>query len=73
MRSIISTEAKTKGNGQVFAKIVLQQGDTHILAWSAQAEILDISVGSLITAKMTVKQGTNVIEEYAIIKAGEAA
>lgn len=70
---IISTEAKTKGNGQVFAKIVLQQGDTHILAWSAQAEILDIPADSLITAKMTAKQGTNVIEEYALVKAGEAA
>lgn len=70
---IISAEAKTKGNGQVFAKIVLQQGDSHILAWSAQAEILDIPVGSLIAAKMTARQGTNVIEEYALVKAGEAA
>lgn len=70
---IISAEAKSRGNGQVFAKIVLQQGDSHILAWSAQAEILDIPVGSLITAKMTTKQGTNVIEEYALVKVGEAA
>lgn len=70
---IVSAEAKSKGNGQVFAKIVLQQGDTQILAWSAQAEILDIPVDSLITAKMTTKQGTNVIEEYVLVKAGEAA
>ena len=70
---IIRSEAKKKGNGQVFAKVVLQQGDTHILAWSAQAEILDIPAGSLITAKMTAKKGTNVIEEYALVKAGEAA
>ena len=29
--------------------------------------------GHFITAKMTAKQGTNVIEEYTLVKAGEAA
>ena len=70
---IVSSEAKTKGNGQVFAKVVLLQGGKHILAWSSSADILDVPVGTLITATITELKGTHVIESYAIVKAGEAA
>ena len=70
---IVSSEAKTKGNGKVFAKIVLLRGDTHILAWSASPEILDIPTGTVITATITELKGTHVIESYTIVKAGEAA
>lgn len=70
---IISSEAKTKGNGQVFAKLVLLRGDTHILAWSASPEILDISAGTVIIANITEKNDTHIIESYSIVKAGEAA
>jgi len=70
---IVSAEAKTKGNGKVFAKIILLRGDTHILAWSASAEILDIPAGTRITATITELKGTHVIESYAIVKEGEAA
>jgi len=70
---IVSSEAKAKGNGQVFAKVVLLRGDTQILSWSALPEILDIPAGTLITATITELKGTHVIESYAIVKEGEAA
>ncbi len=70
---IVSSEAKTKGNGQVFAKVILLRGDTHLLSWSTLPEILDIPAGTLITATITELKGTHVIESYAIVKAGEAA
>ena len=70
---IVSSEAKTKGNGQVFAKVVLLRGDKNILAWSSSPEILDIPAGTLITATITELKGTHVIESYVIVKAGEAA
>ena len=71
--SIVSSEAKTKGNGQVFAKLVLLRGDTHILAWSASPEILDLSAGTVIIANIIERNGTHVIESYSIVKVGEAA
>jgi len=70
---IVSSEAKTKGNGQVFAKLVLLNRDKHILAWAASPEILDIPAGTLITATIAELKGTHVIESYAIVKVGEAA
>ena len=70
---IISSEAKTKGNGQVFAKVVLLHKDTHLLAWASSPEILDVPAGTLITATITELKGTHVIESYTIVKAGEAA
>lgn len=69
---IVSTEAKAKGK-QTFAKLVLIQNGTHILAWSASTDILDIPVGTFITATIAQKNGTNIIESYSIIKDGEAA
>ncbi len=71
--SIVSSEAKTKGNGQVFAKVVLLRGDMPIVAWTASPEILDIPVGTLVTADITEKKGTYIIESYAIVKVGVAA
>lgn len=71
--SIVSSETKKKGNGQVFAKLVLLRGDSHILAWSASTEILDIPAGTVITAKLIERNGTHVIESYTIVKVGEAA
>jgi len=70
---IVSSEAKTKGNGQVFAKVVLLQSGKNILVWSSSPDILDVPVGTLITVTITELKGTHVIESYAIVKAGAAA
>ncbi|CVK18416.1 ATP-binding protein [Sporomusa sphaeroides] len=69
---IVSAEAKIKGK-QTFVKLVLLQKDTHILAWSACADILEVPVGTFITASIVQKNGTNIIEAYSIVKGGEAA
>ncbi len=70
---IVSSEAKTKANGQVFAKVVLLRGEVPIVAWVASPEILDIPFGTLITADITEKKGTYIIESYTIVKVGVAA
>jgi len=70
---IINSEAKTKTNGQVFAKVVLLNNSDRIVAWSAAPEILDLPSGTTITAKLIEKNSTNLIESYSIIKGGEAA
>ena len=44
-----------------------------IVAWTASPEILDIPVGTLVTADITEKKGTYIIESYAIVKVGVAA
>lgn len=69
---IVNAEAKAKGK-QTFAKLVLIQNGTHILAWSACTDILDIPVGTYISANIVQKNGTNIIEAYSIVKGGEAA
>lgn len=69
---IISAEAKAKGK-QTFVKLVLLQNGTHILVWSACADILEVPVGAYITADIAKKNGTNIIETYSIVKGGEAA
>ena len=69
---IVSSEAKTKSNGQVFARVSLLGREGKVVAWSAQSEILDLPLGTLITAELTQKNKTTIIESYAT-KGGEAA
>jgi hypothetical protein len=70
---IINSEAKTKTNGQVFAKVVLLNNNERIVAWSAAPEILDLPSGTTITANLIEKNNTHLIESYSIVKGGEAA
>jgi hypothetical protein len=70
---IMKSEAKTKSSGQVFAKVVLLNKIGRIVAWSAAPEILDLASGTIINAKLIIKNSTHLIESYSIIKGGEAA
>jgi hypothetical protein len=70
---IMNSEAKTKTNGQVFAKVLLLKNTDRIVAWSAAPEILDLPSGTTITAKLIEKNSTHLIESYSIVKGGEAA
>lgn len=71
--SIMNVEAKTKTNGEVFAKVVLSNKVGRIVAWSASPEILELPSGTTITAKLIEKNSTHLIESYSIVKGGEAA
>lgn len=69
---IVSSEAKTKNNGQVFARVALLGREGKVVAWSEQPEILNLPLGTLITAELAQKNKTTIIESY-VPKGGEAA
>lgn len=68
---IIGVESKTKSSGQVFARLLLQGQAGKVVAWSADTEILEVPVGSMIYAELVQKNTTNIIESY--VRKGEVA
>jgi len=70
---IMNAEAKTKTNGEVFAKVVLSNKVGRIVAWSSAPEILELPSGTTISAKLIEKNSTHLIESYSIVRSGEAA
>jgi len=70
---ILNSEAKTKPDGQVFARITLMGEHGRTVAWSNTPEILDIPFGSAIHAKLSQQNGSTIIESYTLAEGGEAA
>jgi len=70
---IVSSEAKAKPGGKVFARVTLTGREGRVVAWADKPEILELATGTAINAKLSLQNGATIIESYSLAEGGEAA
>ena len=70
---ILNSEPKRKADGTVVARVTLISPEGRLVAWCANAAVLDLAWGTTIHANLIQQNNSYIVDSYSVAEGGEAA